>query len=118
MGLLHLEGHRRGCPRVPGSMRTPRTRPSRPRRRFSTASTLVDTPEPSRLQVPYSRVVRGRDRAEIETSLQVHIEDVSKAIDVAAAAGEAGADHVIFYLPPPADISLIDPLAEAAGQLT
>ncbi len=59
----------------------------------------------------------GRDRAEIETSLQVRIEDVSKAIDVAASASEAGADHVILYLPPPADIALIEPLAEAAVQL-
>lgn len=59
----------------------------------------------------------GRDRAEIETSLQVRIEDVSTAIDVAASASEAGADHVIFYLPPPADIALIEPLAEAAVQL-
>ncbi len=54
----------------------------------------------------------GRDPDEIETSLQVRVSDVSEAVDKAADAGEAGADQVIFMLPPPADIGLLEPLAE------
>ena len=60
----------------------------------------------------------GRDPSEIETSLQIRVNDISEAMDNARAAGEAGADHVIFYLPPPADIALIEPIAEAAVELT
>jgi F420-dependent oxidoreductase-like protein len=59
----------------------------------------------------------GRDPTEIERSLQIIVQDVSEAADVAAAASEAGAGHVIFYLPAPADISLIEPLAEASAGL-
>ncbi len=59
----------------------------------------------------------GRSREEIETSLQVRVHDVGEAVNEAARAGEAGADHVIFYLPPPADIGLIEPLAVAAAEL-
>jgi len=60
----------------------------------------------------------GRDPSEIETSLQIRVNDIPEAMDNAAAAGDAGADHVIFYLPPPADIALIEPIAEAASELT
>jgi F420-dependent oxidoreductase-like protein len=56
----------------------------------------------------------GRDPAEIEVSLQIRVHDVGPAVDKAQDAAEAGATHVIFYLPPPGDIRLIEPLAEAA----
>lgn len=58
-----------------------------------------------------------RDRSEIETSLQVRVEDVSEAVEVASSAGEAGADHVIFYFPPPPTVALLESLADAAGEL-
>ncbi len=60
----------------------------------------------------------GRDPSEIETSLQIRVNDIAEAMDNAAAAGDAGADHVIFYLPPPADIALIEPIAAAAAELS
>lgn len=61
----------------------------------------------------------GRDPAEIETSVQVRVFDLPKAVDSAAKAQAAGADHVIFLLPPPSDIALLEPLAgEAATALT
>jgi F420-dependent oxidoreductase-like protein len=59
----------------------------------------------------------GRDPSEIERSLQIVVKSVPEAVETAAAATEAGAGHVIFYLPPPADISLVEPLAEAASAL-
>jgi F420-dependent oxidoreductase-like protein len=59
----------------------------------------------------------GRDPAEIETSVQIRVFDVPKAVDRAAEAGEAGADHVIFMLPPPSDIALVEPIAEQAAAL-
>lgn len=55
----------------------------------------------------------GRDPDEIETSLQIRVYDIAEAIDTAAGAGDAGADQVIFMLPPPSDIALVEPLAEA-----
>lgn len=57
----------------------------------------------------------GRDPAEIETSVQVRVFDLPKAVESAAKARAAGADHVIFLLPPPSDIALIEPLAEKAA---
>lgn len=57
----------------------------------------------------------GRDPAEIETSVQVRVFDLPKAVESAAKAQAAGADHVIFLLPPPSDIALIEPLAEKAA---
>ena len=59
----------------------------------------------------------GRDMSEIETSLQIRVHDVAKAVDHAAAAGEAGADHVIFYFPPPPTVDLLEQLAEASKPL-
>lgn len=59
----------------------------------------------------------GRDPAEIETSVQIRVYDLPKAIDRAAEAGEAGADHVIFMLPPPSDIALVEPIAAQAAAL-
>ena len=59
----------------------------------------------------------GRDRSEIETSLQIRVHDVGEAVSEAAKAGEAGADHVIFYLPPPHQTSLLEELAKAASEL-
>ena len=56
----------------------------------------------------------GRDPAEIQTSLQVRVHDIPEAIEKASAAAEAGADEVIFLLPPPWDIGLVEPLAEEA----
>lgn len=61
--------------------------------------------------------VLGRDPAEIETSVQIRVYDVAKAVARAAEAGEAGADHVIFMLPPPSDIGLVEPIAEQAAAL-
>lgn len=55
----------------------------------------------------------GRDESEIEKSLQIRVRDVGAAVDTAADAIEAGATHVIFYLPPPADIRLVEPLASS-----
>ncbi len=60
----------------------------------------------------------GRDPTEIETSLQVRVHDVDEAVEAAAKGRDAGADHVIFLLPPPSDIALVEPLAEAAAGLT
>jgi F420-dependent oxidoreductase-like protein len=59
----------------------------------------------------------GRDAADIETSVQIRVHDVPAAIDRAAKAGEAGADHVVFMLPPPSDIALVEPIAAAAASL-
>ena len=56
----------------------------------------------------------GRDPAEIQTSLQVRVHDIPEAVEKAGAAAEAGADEVIFLLPPPSDIGLVEPLAEEA----
>lgn len=56
----------------------------------------------------------GRDPAEIETSLQIRAYNVSEAMAKAAEAEEAGVDQVIFMLPPPSDIALLEPLAEEA----
>ena len=68
-----------------------------------------------RLQVLHDHCVDiDRDPSQIETSLQIRVSDVPGAIAKAAEAGAAGADHVIFYLPPPADIRLIEPVAEEA----
>lgn len=57
----------------------------------------------------------GRDPAEIETSIQVRVHDPPRAVETAARAQEAGAGHVVFQLPPPSDIALIEPLAEEAA---
>jgi alkanesulfonate monooxygenase SsuD/methylene tetrahydromethanopterin reductase-like flavin-dependent oxidoreductase (luciferase family) len=59
----------------------------------------------------------GRDRSEIETSLQIRVHDVEEAVEDAGEAAEAGADHVIFYLPPPPEVSVVERLAVAAGHL-
>lgn len=59
----------------------------------------------------------GRDPAEIETSLQIRVYDVPEAAEQAAKAAQAGADQVIFLLPPPSDINLLEPLATAAADL-
>ncbi len=68
-----------------------------------------------RLQVLHDHCADiGRDPSQIETSLQIRVSDVPVAIAKAAEAGAAGADHVILYLPPPADIRLIEPVAEEA----
>ena len=56
----------------------------------------------------------GRDPADIETSLQIRVSDVGEAVEKAAKGAEVGADHVIFMLPPPSDIDLLDPIAEEA----
>jgi F420-dependent oxidoreductase-like protein len=53
----------------------------------------------------------GRNPSEIETSMQIRVYDVAEAVDKAAKGAEAGADHVIFMLPPPSDIALLEPLA-------
>lgn len=59
----------------------------------------------------------GRARTEIETSLQVRFDNVGEAMEKAGNAFEAGADHVIFFLPPPPNPSLIDQLASGIGAL-
>ena len=59
----------------------------------------------------------GRNPAEIETSLQVRVSDIGTAVGEASAAFEAGADHVIFMLPPPRTPALVEDLADAAGGL-
>lgn len=59
----------------------------------------------------------GRDRSEIETSLQIRVHEVGDAVAEAAAASEAGADHVIFHLPPPPTVKTIERLAEASIEL-
>lgn len=59
----------------------------------------------------------GRDRSEIEISLQIRVHDIAEATAVAADAGEAGADHVIFILPPPPDVSILEKLAIASADL-
>jgi len=59
----------------------------------------------------------GRDPAEIETSLQIRVFDVPEAVEKAAQGREAGADHVIFMLPPPSDIKLLEPIAEEATRI-
>ncbi|MGB7859892.1 MAG: LLM class F420-dependent oxidoreductase [Acidimicrobiia bacterium] len=59
----------------------------------------------------------GRDRSEIETSLQIRVHDVGEAVAEAAAASEAGADHVIFFLPPPPTVKIIERLGEASVEL-
>lgn len=56
----------------------------------------------------------GRDPGEIEISLQIRVTEVAPAMETAALAAEAGATHLIFYLPPPSDIRLVEPVAEAA----
>lgn len=59
----------------------------------------------------------GRDRTQIETSLQLRVHDVAEAVETAHLAAAAGADHVIFYLPPPHDIGLLEELGDAAAPL-
>lgn len=59
----------------------------------------------------------GRDFAEIETSLQIRVDDVEEAVEKAARAEEEGASHVVFYFRPPFEPSAIDGLAEAASVL-
>jgi F420-dependent oxidoreductase-like protein len=59
----------------------------------------------------------GRDRSEIETSLQIWVEDVAPAAAAAHEAREAGADHIIFYLPPPHQVPLLEDLAAAVADL-
>ena len=66
-----------------------------------------------RVEVLHERCAEiGRDPAEIETSLQVRVHDVPQAVNRAASAGEAGADQIVFILPPPSNIGLVEPLAE------
>jgi F420-dependent oxidoreductase-like protein len=59
----------------------------------------------------------GRDRAEIETSLQIRVQGIEEAVAAAAEAGEAGADHVIFMLPPPHEVGTLERLAVASEDL-
>ncbi|MGI9610327.1 MAG: LLM class F420-dependent oxidoreductase [Acidimicrobiia bacterium] len=59
----------------------------------------------------------GRDYSEIEKSVQVRVYDVAEAAEKGAAAKEAGAHYIVYYLPPPADISLVEPLAAAVESL-
>lgn len=59
----------------------------------------------------------GRDRAEIEASLQILVDDVAEAAELAGSAGEAGADHVIFYFRSPPGPTVLDSLAEEAAAL-
>lgn len=68
-----------------------------------------------RLEVLHGHCVDiGRDPADIETSLQIRVSDVGEAVEKAAKGVEAGADHVIFMLPPPSDIKLLEPIAVEA----
>lgn len=59
----------------------------------------------------------GRDRSEIETSLQIRVDDAGRAADLAADAAAAGADEVIFYLPPPHEVPLLEAIASAVDGL-
>jgi F420-dependent oxidoreductase-like protein len=59
----------------------------------------------------------GRDPAEIETSMQIGVQDIAEAADHAGRAREAGADHAIMILPPPSSIEMLEPLAEAVAHL-
>ena len=59
----------------------------------------------------------ARDPSEIETSVQIRVVDVKQAVEKAAKAGRAGADQVVFMLLPPADIGLLEPLAEEARSI-
>ncbi len=59
----------------------------------------------------------GRDPGEIEVSFQVRVDDIGEAVATAARVGDVGADHAIFYLPAPADIGIVEPLATAASEL-
>ena len=66
-----------------------------------------------RVEVLHERCAEiGRDPSQIETSLQVRVHDVPEAVDKAAKATDAGADQVVFILPPPSDVRLVEPLAD------
>lgn len=54
-----------------------------------------------------------RDMREIEKSIQIQLQDPGALRRQAEEAIEAGADHVIVYFPPPHDVSLLEPVAEA-----
>jgi F420-dependent oxidoreductase-like protein len=61
----------------------------------------------------------GRDPTEILCSTQLRLEgDPAEVAEQCAAFGEAGADKVIVYLPPPHDPSVLEPLADALTPLT
>lgn len=59
----------------------------------------------------------GRDPATIEKSLQVWVKDADQAIDTAHRAVEAGATHVVFYVKPPHELTLLEDIANGAGEL-
>ena len=62
----------------------------------------------------------GRDPGEIVISMQARLApdgDPSPTVDTAAAFGEAGADVVIVYLPPPHRAAVLEPLAAALEPL-
>lgn len=60
----------------------------------------------------------GRDADEIETSLQIRVEDVGEAVEKAALAVGVGASHIVFYFRPPFSPAAIDELAAAASELS
>ncbi|MCU0268995.1 MAG: LLM class F420-dependent oxidoreductase [Acidimicrobiales bacterium] len=57
----------------------------------------------------------GRDRSEIRVSAQLmsDLSDLGRLAHEANQLGEAGADLVIVYLPPPHRVAVLEPLAEA-----
>lgn len=59
----------------------------------------------------------GRDPSTIEKSLQVWVEDAGPAIEKAHRAVEAGATHIVFYVDPPHELTLLEELAERASDL-
>ena len=59
----------------------------------------------------------GRDRSEIETSLQIRVNEVNEAVEHASEAVEVGANHVIFYLPSPPSVTVLEKLSVAASAL-
>lgn len=61
----------------------------------------------------------GRDPAEITVSVQLlaDLSDLGQVADQCAALGEAGADLLIVYAPPPHDPAVLEPLAQALRPL-
>lgn len=59
----------------------------------------------------------GRDPTTIEISLQIWGKDPGESVEKAQRAIAAGADHVIYYIPPPHDVSLLVSLAERSREL-
>jgi alkanesulfonate monooxygenase SsuD/methylene tetrahydromethanopterin reductase-like flavin-dependent oxidoreductase (luciferase family) len=62
----------------------------------------------------------GRDLSEITTSTHIRFDGTNYGplVEEAAALGEAGLDLGVVYLPPPHTPAVLEPLAEALGELS